>query len=370
MFMLKKSISLLLLLSLIPVTGCGDQRILEKLGFIQTVSYDLLPDNKLAVSFSIPQADPETSANREVLSAIAATSKEATMLISRETGMMVVSGQLRNVLFSKDMAAHGLHGHLDTLYRDPSISSQVKISIVEGSAGELLIEDYKQHPRTGRYIDLLLTKEALGQTIPSVTLFNFARDYFDHGTDPVAPILKKHEDKYIKTNGIALFKDDLYVAKIEPQNALVFAFLKDSFREGQISLDLAEANNEREAIMFSSLISSRKVKVIHDAEGIKKVTFHVKITGSVLEYIGESRLSIDRERHELERRISKKISEKAEAMISLMKQHQVDNLGIGRYVRNSIGYEQWKKMNWREELEKLPVECTFDVKIKDYGKFR
>jgi spore germination protein len=368
--MLKKCTCLLLLLCIIPVSGCGDQRILEDLGFIQTTSYDLLPNGELSFSVSIPQADPETSAKREVLTATAKSSKEARMIMSRQTGMMLVSGQLRNVLFGTSLAESGLHGHLDTLFRDPSISSQVKISVVEGSAGELLIDDYKQHPRTGRYIDMLLEKEALGQTIPKVTLFNFARDFFDQGVDPVAPILKKHENNYITTDGIALFRDDRYVTKIHSQDALVFAFLKDKFREGQINIDLTEINGKQENVMFSSLISTRKIKITRGVQGVEKVTFHVKVTGSVLEYIGDAKLSNDRERRELEQRISQYISKKGDAMIALMKKHQVDNLGIGSHVRNRVGYEQWKKMNWRQELQKIPVECSFDVHIKDYGKFR
>ncbi|WP_145036277.1 Ger(x)C family spore germination protein [Paenibacillus sp. Y412MC10] len=367
--MLKKYACLFLLLCILPLGGCGDQRILEDLGFIQTTSYDMLPDGNLAISVSIPQADPETSTKREVLTATAKSSKEAKMIMSRQTGMLLVSGQLRNVLFGRSMAEHGLHGHLDTLYRDPAISSQVKISVVEGNAGELLIDDYKQHPRTGRYIDMLLEKEALGQTIPKVTLFNFARDYFDQGVDPVAPMIKKHDKNYITTNGIALFKDDRYVTKIEPQDALIFSFLKGKFREGQLNIDLS-AGDKNEVVMFSSLISSRKVKVVRGDRGIDKVTFNVKISGSVLEYIGDARLSNDRERHELEQRISQYISKKADAMVSLMKQHQIDNLGIGRYVRNRIGYEQWKRMDWRQELQKLQVECLIDVHIKEYGKFR
>ncbi|MGG4106107.1 Ger(x)C family spore germination protein [Paenibacillus lautus] len=368
--MLKKCTWLLLLLCILPIFGCGDQRILEDLGFIQTTSYDMLPNGELSFSVSIPQADPETSAKREVLTATAKSSKEARMIMSRQTGMLLVSGQLRNVLFGISLAENGLHGHLDTLFRDPSISSQVKISVVEGSAGELLIEDYKQHPRTGRYIDMLLEKEALGQTIPKVTLFNFARDFFDQGIDPVAPIIKKHGNNYITTNGIALFRDDRYVTKIEPQDALVFAFLKSNFREGQINIDLTEINGKKENVMFSSLISTRKVKVIRGMQGIEKVAYHVKVTGSVLEYIGDTRLNNDLERRELEQRISQYISKKADAIIALMKKNQVDNIGIGTYVRNRAGYEQWKKMNWRQELQKLPVECSIEVHIKDYGKFR
>ncbi|MGC6588774.1 Ger(x)C family spore germination protein [Paenibacillus sp. Dod16] len=365
--MLKKCTCLLLLLCIIPLSGCGDQRILEDLGFIQTTSYDLLPDGKLAITVSIPQADPETSAKREVLTATAESSKEAKMIMSRRTGMLLVSGQIRNVLFGLSMAKNGLHGHLDTLFRDPSISSQVKVSAAESSKE---IDDYSQHPRTGRYIDMLLEKEALGQTIPKVTLFNFARDFFDQGIDPVAPIIKKHENNYITTNGIALFRDDRYVTKIEPQDAMVFAFLKGKFRDGQINIELAEPGDTKEIVMFSSLISSRKVKVTRGAQGVDKVTYHIKVTGTVLEYIGDARLSNDRERHELEKRISKYISKKGDRIITLMKQHQVDSLGIGTVVRNRVGYAQWKKMNWRQELQKLPVECLVEVHIKDYGKFR
>lgn len=370
MIMLKKCTCLLLLLCIFLTSGCGDQRILEDLGFIQTTSYDLLPDGKLDISVSIPQADPEATSKREVLSANAASSKEAKMIMSRRTGMLLVSGQIRNVLFGLSLAENGLHGHLDTLFRDPSISSQVKVSVVDGNAGELLIDDYKNHPRTGRYIEMLLEKESLGQTIPKVTLFNFARDFFDQGVDPVAPILKKHGENFITTNGIALFRDDRYVARIEPQDALVFAFLKGKFRDGQINIDLTEINGKKENVMLSSLISSRKVKVTRGAQGIDKVTYYVKVSGTVLEYIGDARLSNDRQRHELEQRISQYISKKGDNIIKLMKQHQVDNLGIGRFVRNRVGYEQWKKMNWRQELQKLPVECSIEVHIKDYGKFR
>lgn len=366
----KKVLGWFLLFCIIPISGCGDKRILEDLGFIQTISYDSHTDDKVAISFSIPQTDPETTSNREVLSAVASSSKDAKMIVSRKSGMMLVSGQIRNVLFGQSLAEQGIHGHLDALFRDPSISPQVKISVVEGDAGELLLGNYKQHPRTGRYIDMLLAKEALGQTIPKVTLFNFARDYFDEGIDPVAPILKKQADNYIMTNGVALFKDDRYVTKIEPSNALVFAFLRGKFKEGHISIEMEGPHNDKEIVMFSSLISSRKIKVKHGADGIEKITFRVNVSGSVLEYIGKSRLSNDRDRHELEKRISEKITQKANDVISLMKQHQVDSIGIGQYIRNSVGYHQWKQMNWRQELQNLRVECSFDIKIKDYGKLK
>ena len=92
---------------------------------------------------------------------------------------------------------------------------------------------------------------------------------------------------------------------------MVFAFLRGKFRDGQINIELAEPGDTKENVMFSSLISSRKVKVTRGDQGVDKVTYHIKVTGTVLEYIGDARLSNDRERHELEKRISKYISKKA-----------------------------------------------------------
>jgi len=366
----KKLCVMLLLLIMLPLNACGDQRVLEDLGLIQTVSYDLLPNGQLDISVSIPQADPETTSEREVLSASANSSKEAKMMMSRKTGMLLVSGQIRNVLFGESLARSGLKGHLDALIRDPSISSQIKISVVDGNAGELLRDNYEQHPRTGRYIDMLLEKESQGQTIPKVTLFNFQRDYFDEGVDPIAPLIRRQDSSYVTTNGIALFRDDKHVARIEPRDSLVFAFLKDKFREGEISIDLTAPGESKEIVMFSSITSSRKVKVSQGSDGAKKIKIEVNITGSVLEYLGDLKLSNERERKLLEHRVSQYIHKRADAIIGLMKDNKLDNLGIGRYVRNRVGFKQWQKMKWREEIPKLQVECSIHVKIKDYGKFR
>jgi len=359
-----------LLLIMLSLNACGDQRVLENLGLIQTVSYDLLPGGQLDISVSIPQADPETSSDREVLSAAANSSKEAKMIMSRKTGMLLVSGQIRNVLFGESLARSGLKGHLDALIRDPSISSQIKISVVDGNAGELLRDNYEQHPRTGRYIDMLLEKESQGQTIPKVTLFNFQRDYFDEGVDPIAPMIRKQDSSFITTNGIALFRDDKHVARIEPKDSLVFAFLKGKFREGEISIDLTAPGASKEVVMFSSITSSRKIKVAPGTDGAKKIKIEVDITGSVLEYLGDLKLSNERERRLLEDKVSHYISKRADTIVSLMKEHKLDNLGIGRYVRNRVGFKQWQQMKWREEIPKLEIECSIHVKIKDYGKFR
>lgn len=351
------------------VTGCGDERILEDLGFTQTTSYDLLPDGRLDITNSIPLADPQAKNQREIIRVTSRSSKESRIRMARQTSQQLVSGQLRNAIFGLSLSKAGLWNHIDTLIRDPAISPQVKISVINGNAGELLRKDYKQHPRTGKYIDMLVQKESDRQSIPKVTLYRFVRDYYDDGIDPVAPILKEDGD-HIEVDGIALFKDDRYVAKIKPDDAIHFAFLRGNFKKGELSIDLTpDRNVDKEMVMFSSLVSSRKVKAKREKD-VTTVTIAIRIEGTILEYIGPDKLGDDAQRHRIEHQLTDYIRNKCEDVIRLTQRNKVDSLGIGMYVRDTMSYREWKSLRWNDDVyPTIRVNPEISVKIKDYGKF-
>jgi len=360
----------------LTLSACGDQRILEKLGFTQTTSYDLLTENeektknKLMISISMPKLSPEGgTTQRELLTAIASTSKEGRIKLSTQTELTLVSGQMRNALFGLPLSKQGLWEHIDTLVRDPSISPGVKVTVVDGNAHDLLAKDYPSHPRTGQYIDHLLEKEALVNTIPTVTLFEFTRDYFDDGVDPVAPIIKQ-SGKNIFLDGIALFRKDRYVTKVKPEQALIFAILHGNFKQGELSINLEESGRDNEHVMFSSLISQRKIKASPNLrQNHIIIDIDIKIKGSVLEYIGDLHLDNDKDRKEIENLISKYITKETQKMIAKMQKNNVDSIGLGKYVRSKLTYKEWNNLNWHDIYPDVQVHCHAKVVIKDYGKF-
>ncbi|WP_364146977.1 Ger(x)C family spore germination protein [Paenibacillus sp. LPE1-1-1.1] len=355
--------------------GCNDQRILEKQGFIQTAGYDLLRkeektgEDELLVSVDIPKADPEGQMRRETLSVLAHSGKEAKIKFSEQTELSLVSGQLRDTLYGIKLAKSGIWEHIDDLIRDPSLSQNVKVVVVNGVAHDLLVKNYPQHPRTSQYIDRMLEKEAASNQIPVVTIYDFTRDYFDDGIDPVAPIVKE-STKNITMDGIALFKKDRYITKIETEKTLIFAFLRHNFRKGEISIDLGKAKDRIERLLLNSINSHRKVHVKRMKDKSFAVEIQLKIEGAVLEYTGEHQLSKDKDRREVEKLISEYIVHEADAMIKLMQKNKVDSLGIGKYVRNSLSYEEWQALDWDEVYTNLEVRCTAKVVIKDFGKFK
>lgn len=335
---------------------------------VQTSSYDLLDNNKLKVVSCVPVIDPDSPVRRELLTAESDSIKGARLQFSRQTDLMVVSGQLRETLFGTTLAQAGIGDYIDTLLRDPSIALGVSVTIVEGDAGELLSKTYKPHSDTGRYITHLLEKESMGNSVPATTLYEFSRDYNDDGVDAVAPIVRD-AGKKVAVDGIALFQMDKYVMKIPVEDGIVFALFRDDLKQGEATVNLGEENGKPLTAMFSSLAGKRKVKVHRLEEGRFKVDLSVSVQGSVLEYTGEEKLSDSGTRHKLEAQISKSITDKAEELIRQMQQAKTDALGIGRYVRNSLSYKEWTSLNWREVYPQIEVECHVKVTIKDYGKY-
>ncbi|OXM86908.1 Ger(x)C family spore germination protein [Paenibacillus rigui] len=360
-----KRIAVCLVLSLL-LTGCRDQLILERLGFTQSTSYDLLPDGRLKISVSIPKTDPESTVRREILSTVARTSKEGRLNLSRKTNLILVSGQLRTTLYGLSLAKSGLWSHLDTLQRDPTISPRVKVVIVNGEASQLLEHNFSQHPRTGQYIDRLLEKESNGGSIPRVTLYDFVRDYYDDGIDPVAPIVVGRKDN-IEMDGIALFKKDKYRMRIEPVQVMFFALARGKVNRGEMSIDLT-GKEGTESVMLDSVESTRKLKATKMNNGSIGIHLQLSIRGAIREYIGKLRLAETKDHQLLEEAISRHISKQLEDIIRNIQKHGVDSLGFGKVVRNSLTYKEWKALDWNAVYPRIAVKLSVGIQIKDQGK--
>ncbi|RXZ84006.1 Ger(x)C family spore germination protein [Paenibacillaceae bacterium] len=362
------------------LTSCqnSDSRILEQLGFTTATSYDLVQkgegDQKvdyLRVGISIPKADPDAISRREVLVTEGKTSKEARIRLSEQTNRTLVSGQLRNAMFDIGLARTGLWKHIDTIIRDPSIGPHVKVIVTNGSAYDILAKEYPQHPTIGVYLSEMLAKEAKSNAVPEVNIYQFSRDYHDDGIDPVAPIVKLGEN-HIQIDGIALFRSDQYITKIEPADGIVFSFLRDNIRQGELSVDMEETEPNNEFAMLSYITSSRKIQVTPPAgqDPLPEINIALKLKCSVLEYVGDQDSSTVAGQKGLEDKIEAKIQKKALELIQMMQQHNVDSLGLGQHVRNRIGYDQWQKLDWPAVYPKVKVNIKVKIRIKDFGKIK
>ncbi|MGO4376540.1 Ger(x)C family spore germination C-terminal domain-containing protein, partial [Paenibacillus sp. MCAF20] len=107
----------------------------------------------------------------------------------------------------------------------------------------------------------------------------------------------------------------------------------------------------------------------HGGDGVPRVQIRMVVKGSVLEYVGALKIGEDQDRHKLEKLVAEYVTLQAKKLIANMQQHKADSLGIGKHVRNSMSYAEWKSLNWDEVYPRIEVSCSTEVVIKNYGKF-
>ncbi|MCT2537267.1 Ger(x)C family spore germination protein [Aquibacillus koreensis] len=356
------------------ITGCTDKRIIEEIAFINLMGLDLVnkedyeKNRHLLVTASIPQIDPAAEAKRELIFTNAKSDKEAMLNLSRKTNRTIVSGKIKVILFGLDLAKNGLNENLDTFERDPIFGRQVKIVIANGLAHDVMKPEFAEKPRPSTYIDKLIEKETKMNSIPEALLFQFQRDVADDGKDPAAPMIT-YADNEVKIDGIALFQNDKYITKLEPDMSRYFFFLNGDFSAGAINLSFEEKGKESPVqFMYSALKNSRDIQVKVNKQEEIDVTLTVNIVGSALEYNGNMDLGKAEDQLYLEKKIEENIEKKSIEIIKTLQTNKVDSLGLGRYVRNKLAYEKWKSMDWQNEVyPNINIHVEVDAKIKDYG---
>ncbi|MBB6635886.1 Ger(x)C family spore germination protein [Cohnella thailandensis] len=368
-----RKLSLVILALALPLIGCSDQRIIEKLGFIRTTAYELAGDGeenqgKIKVTVSIPKTTQKEAVQ---YSAVAKTAREARIVFDRQNDRRLVNGQMRQALFGASLAREGVWTHIDSLMRDPSVGNRVHFLVVEGSAEELLKRKYPQGGTAGEYIDNLIRVETGAMNMPDTTLYSFARDYYDDGIDPIAAIIRGQPESII-FDGIALFERDRMTGKVEPDDLPYFGILYGKVKSGDLFVDFTGDDYSSDVASMLYFSSRRKIKVrslpsLSRGTG-PKVTVKVSLSGSLLEYVGTVEVSKRAEQAKLEKEIAKFVKLRCERLIRRMQDARADAIGIGQYVRNSMRYSDWEKLDWAETFSKAEIDVEVGVRIRNFGK--
>lgn len=351
------------------LAGCSqDQRILERIGYIETAAFDAAPENKIKATISMPlvtQFARDSKTTDELLDTTATSPKEAKAALSLRTSRIIVSGQIRTFMFGEALARRGLWAHMDTFLRDPSISIRTAMVVVEGKAGEIISQEYPRHTKTANYINKLLQKESNKQSVPRTALHQFTRDYFDDGMDPIA-ILIKEQEKDITISGIATFQGDKMIDKLPWKDVYLFSLLYQNLSQGEFSM--TSDHPDLKAISFRAVRSKRRIEVSKRSSGEYEADIYLRVEGGVEEYIGNAKLSTP-ERAKVEKLVSEHIATEASRVLRTLQQNRTDGIGLGKYVRNKMSYEEWKGTDWHDLFGQMTVRVHCSFYMKNFGAY-
>jgi spore germination protein len=365
---MKRSFLALLCLTFM-MTGCAQKRIIDDLALMNAIAYDI-SDNEQEPLKSIatfPIITKDGNYDRETLIATGKSIKDAREKYRTETNLQLESGQLRVAIFGADLAREGVMPFIDTFVRDPDIGIRVMLGIAEDKASDIITLKIENEGQNATYLEQFITKIHKETKRVNYTIYQFLRDLYDDGIDPILPVFKE-EEKKIKFSGMGVFKEDKLIEIINPKDSQILFLLKKNIKHGTYGVELDQ--DKKEFIVFNFTSTKNRVHVNSVSKGKPSVNLEVEVLCEILEYTGEKDLSDPVIQKKLEKFLSGQISKKMNELVGTFQDLKVDPIGIGSHIRNHMKYDQWKKLDWYEMYSHMDINIKPSVKISSSGKWK
>jgi spore germination protein len=352
-------------------TGCAQKRIIDDLALINAIGYDLSEENEdnLKVTATFPIITKDGKYDRKTIIVEGKSSKSAREKLKHKTNMQLESGQIRVSLFGTELAKQGLLTQLDTFVRDPNIGSRVLLALGKPVASDILTLQIENEGQNATFLEQAITKLHSESKTINYDIFQFLRDLYDDGMDPILPAYKV-EDNDLKYDGVGLFQGDRLIDYLNPEDSkLLFLFRKEIIH-GDLEQEIELEEGKVQQIMLSYVQTKHHIDVNSVAMDNLVATIDLEIQGDVLEFTGEEDLSDPNIQMKVEKLISEQLKSKGNKLLLQLQKMQVDPIGIGQHVRNHMKYKRWKKLNWYEEYQNMEINVNITVKFSSNGKWK
>ncbi|PWK07863.1 Ger(x)C family spore germination protein [Tumebacillus permanentifrigoris] len=350
-------------------TGCMRTNILEQTGLILMVGYDDAGENKIRGTSLLYQVDPRAKEHTQVISSVSASSKGSREINNLGMAKKLVSGQLRVALYSDELVRkNGLFGLVDTLSRDANVGRMVYIAVCRGQAQDLMAYRYPETSNLGSFLYQDLKQNTLSGNLPSATLHEFIRDYYEVGRDPVLPILEKEKNK-VSITGIALFQNDRLAGETSTRNGYYIKSFRDPHKPMYLEVRvksqalkpvLKQAPSKSEtAMMFSTLKQKPQIKLL-DPQNLRfQIT--LQISAELLEVSEPVDLSKPETEKQLADAIGHQMSLELHELLTQFISLKTDPIGLGEIYRSSVRGSHFTRDEWHEMLSKAQLDTRVEV---------
>jgi len=364
---------LIMLFLLVILIGCAEQKLLERVGLVTLLGYDLGSENLLSTTAVIRQVNPEFQSNIEIINAENETSKGTRTKINRKVSKKVVPGQLRVTLFGQELAEKGIGQNVDALSRDSVISGSLFMAVVEGQAEELLTYKYENIEDIGQHIFKMLEQNIESEQIISTTLHEVAHDYHSIGEDIAMPIIKR-EEELILISGVALLNQGKMVGKLPPDDSFYLKLVRDRFEAGTFEASLKSEDIDSSlmkdppkelSVVLDTIKSKKNLKLVK--QSTPEFDLHISMKARLLELNEEIDLGDPKNIAKLEKGISKFISKEISRIIAECQEMGSDVFGFGEKYRSSVRNSELTNEKWHELYKEAKVNVNIDFTILRTG---
>ncbi|MFB4212634.1 Ger(x)C family spore germination protein [Shouchella sp. JSM 1781072] len=365
----------LILLTLILLSGCWDERLVKDINLIYSQALDktdeeLIETTIVTIGGAPNESGAQTASSQEpaIISAVGNTPRDSRMNLDRKVSGELYASKNRVTLLSQALAEENIYSLLDVHYRSPLSTTNARIAVVKGDAKRALYVKTAETPLISDYLgDLLVGSEAV-DAIPKASMENVLSALFDNGIDFVLPLLHTIDHENVALEGLALFDNDHMTGQMNADQTLRL-MLMDRERLKPQRLNIRVTDNEENRVHNYVTVDveekNRELTVTKEASKQFKAHIDVALTLNVVEYPRDT-LYIEEHVTKLNDEINNKLQKESEEVLRIIQEANCDYYGIGKQIR-AFYYDDWQGMNWEEAYSTTPLTVTINTEVIYHG---
>ncbi len=266
----------IIVLCLLFLSGCKSKAEIKDLSIVDALGIDIEKDGTVNLTFQFykaPVGDAKEEGKVEYYEASGETVRDA--LINGEIlgNKKIYMSHNNIIIVGKETAEMGFSKFTDAFERSRDIRENVIVVIADGKASDVMKTE-KESNEGGQNESLkkMILNYKDNTKAYKITLLDICENLANKNRDFFVPIIKKGDNKKLKTEGIALFKEDKMVGKISEEESFGIIFLRSMGtegivivenplgKEGEISLDFIKTKTKIKA-------ENGKIKISVESSG-------------------------------------------------------------------------------------------------------
>lgn len=363
--------SLLILLLLIPLSGCWDYRGLDELTIVTGVAIDKKPEEDIyQLTYEIVdliESIKEKGPNRKLIESEGKTIFEAVRNAKRRVSNKLYFGHSELIIICEEIARNeDLNVVLDFFTRDSECRETINVVVSqEKTARDIIASEGIGHTViTNEILEILEDDKKITSSILSVELYRLFNIMGAEGKELALPafhIVQNDGKPTAETNGTAVFKDNKLVGFLSPEESKYFLFIVNEIEGGIFTV---ASSGQRPDISFEIYNNDTNLSFEYKDEKLK-----IKIKTTTVVFLGEFMRQFapldEKELNALEETAEKELEDKIRNVVKkLQTEFGSDIFGFGNMIYKK-DFRLWRQLkdNWDEHFKSLDLEVEADIRI-------
>lgn len=342
----------------------SNEKPIEEYGFSSAFGVDLYKDSTGTVKYSIPFSiyafqggNRQFSSTKIGEASTGAETRQNRQLISDKQFLI---GSQKLIVYSESLARYGMKYNADIQLNSPTMNDRGRILVCKGKTEDILNYKVKGYSNSSEYIEGMVKSSTNSNFFSKeYTTLNMYVRLDTEGMNIVLPYIEI-TDTGLKFTGMALFKGDKMIRKIDIEESKFMNIMREDDVKGILSIQ----KNSDEFMNFYA-ITRKKVKCnkINDKYEFQ---ININIEGDVI--VNTLFKDIDKKaKDEIEKTLAKDVEKKCNEFIDKMQnEYKVDCLELGMYAvaKNSRD----AGVDWNQVICDSSIKVKANVKLDKVGR--